>query len=1161
MSCGCAGHDPDCTCCQGVTAITPMEITNRPGLDALRYRVGTHARFFETMQAKLSSAMLEVEQFDDTGKRSTTTIHPLEGLTTRECSDPAIAVLDAWATVADVLSFYTERVANEGYLRTATERRSVLEIARLVGYAPRPGVAASVYLAYTLEDGHEDVTLKAGTRAQSVPAPGELPQSFETSEDFVAQARLSAIRPRLTRPQLPDASADAITLYLKGVLGTVSPGQHITVTYATKKTVLYQVKQVTPEAKLDRTVLELQRIGALARDTGGAESVSNLKLEDFDLEAAFQVVQKKLEDEQPAGPNAAQFLQDFQAKFASGNASLKSLEDAEAFLKAQLSVYEQKNYGRLMAWLKRGLSVLESILEALKVLQGLLASDETNASARKAIDQVEDFTANARKQKQLSLTAWLESVIDTLRERFDFPESASAKLIVNPISVLRAVGTARSLQPANSLRLDRGSESAITKRFSGQSDLALKLYLTLNPQPPSAAYAALETATRTVSSIERTQRIALTAGLYGNNAPPVPILEPVPGNERELRVKSYGDPDEFNTDYAIELKRLAQNVDARGNDLEPPNIPNALVLDALYDQIKPGSRIVIVSRGHEDGLPKAEFHTVQAVYTINPRRYGLSTKVTALSLDQPWQWVKKDKAGNPILDDGEPVTAHFGPVIQNTVVHVLGETVELIEEPITTDVGGASDQPELELDGLYRGLEPGRWVIVQGERVLENTASGEINVLGPSGAVDAELAMIASVTNPDATTPGDGLHTFIRFASPLKWRFKRETVTVFGNVVRATHGETRAEVLGAGDATRAFQRFELKQPPLTYLAAPTATGAASTLELRVDGLKWLEAAHLAGLGGADRRYTLRTDDDGKTSAVFGDGVRGARLPTGRENVTATYRNGIGKPGNVGANRISLLASRPLGVKGVINPIRASGGADRESRDQARRNAPLAVMALDRLVSVQDYQDFARTFAGIGKAKAAPCDRCGRALVYLTIAGADDIPILESSDLYRNLLEALRLQGDPDIRLQLAVRELRLLVVNARVRLLPEYAWERVEPRIRARMLEYFGFDARELGQDATSSEVLGVIQAVPGVAYVDLGSASDDQGLGWVDRATSERVEQDGAIAIEWATNGRVPSEPARVDDSAQGEGSILPAQLVFLSPNVPDTLILTEIR
>jgi hypothetical protein len=53
--------------------------------------------------------------------------YPLLNLTTRDPSDPAMALLDAWATVADVLAFYQERIANEGYLRTATERRSILE--------------------------------------------------------------------------------------------------------------------------------------------------------------------------------------------------------------------------------------------------------------------------------------------------------------------------------------------------------------------------------------------------------------------------------------------------------------------------------------------------------------------------------------------------------------------------------------------------------------------------------------------------------------------------------------------------------------------------------------------------------------------------------------------------------------------------------------------------------------------------------------------------------------------------------------------------------------------------------------------------------------------------------------------------------------------------
>src|SRR5262249_16846039 len=96
--CNCTPISEPCDCCEGPRALTPAATANRPGLSKLVYRVGTQATFFETMQARLSS----------------TDYPALRALKTRERSDPAIALLDAWATVADVLTFYQERIANEG---------------------------------------------------------------------------------------------------------------------------------------------------------------------------------------------------------------------------------------------------------------------------------------------------------------------------------------------------------------------------------------------------------------------------------------------------------------------------------------------------------------------------------------------------------------------------------------------------------------------------------------------------------------------------------------------------------------------------------------------------------------------------------------------------------------------------------------------------------------------------------------------------------------------------------------------------------------------------------------------------------------------------------------------------------------------------------------
>jgi predicted phage baseplate assembly protein len=251
----------------------------------------------------------------------------------------------------------------------------------------------------------------------------------------------------------------------------------------------------------------------------------------------------------------------------------------------------------------------------------------------------------------------------------------------------------------------------------------------------------------------------------------------------------------------------------------------------------------------------------------------------------------------------------------------------------------------------------------------------------------------------------------------------------------------------------------------------------------------------------------------------------------------------------------MLTTRPLGVKGVTNPMAATGGADRESRDLAKQNAPLAVMALDRLVSTQDYADFARTFAGIGKASAARLSDGQRRLVHLTVAGADDIPIDETSDLYRNLSKALRDFGDPQQAIEVALREFLLLVIEARVSVLSDYLFEKVEPNIRAAILDRFSFERRELGQDALVSEVMATIQNVKGVAYVDIDK------FDWIDeKKVVGHLGGGKSLGETIGRSERIPVALARVNSDEPPGRRIKPAQLAYFSPTIPDTIILSEI-
>ncbi len=219
-------------------SLTPLTTISRPGLSALRYRVGTFSAFYGTMLTRLSS-----EDFP-----------ALAGLAARTPDDPAIALLDGWAALLDILTFYQERIANEGYLRTAVERASVLELGRLTGYTLNPGVAASVYLAYTL-DKNKSVTIPAGSRAQSMAAQGALPEPFETSADLDAADTYNSLGIRTTQPSL--LADDTSAIYIDGTSSNIRPNDALLLVSA-RGPILRRVAAVSLEPQQGQTKLTLQ---------------------------------------------------------------------------------------------------------------------------------------------------------------------------------------------------------------------------------------------------------------------------------------------------------------------------------------------------------------------------------------------------------------------------------------------------------------------------------------------------------------------------------------------------------------------------------------------------------------------------------------------------------------------------------------------------------------------------------------------------------------------------------------------------------------------------------------------------------------------------------------------------------------------------------------
>jgi predicted phage baseplate assembly protein len=550
-------------------------------------------------------------------------------------------------------------------------------------------------------------------------------------------------------------------------------------------------------------------------------------------------------------------------------------------------------------------------------------------------------------------------------------------------------------------------------------------------------------------------------------------------------------------------------------------------LDRVYDGIQNGS-ITVVTR--PDQQPLILDGVGATASTTNRAEYGLTGPCSVLDLGL-------DAAGQgrswwPAAFEGPGTAAPSMAQLRTTVVHTAAEPLPLADEPVTDDVGGTL----LELDGIYDGLAPGRLLALTGER----------HDLGIPGVRTTEIVRVGAVDHVAARTEddvraGERNHTLLTLDSPLAGTYLRASVDLAGNVVEATHGETKSEVLGSGDASIPRQRFTLRSSPLTHVSAATPTGAVPALELRVDDVLWPLRYTPVGLGPDDRGYLLRLAEDQTASVVGLDGSRGRRFPSGSENVRARYRVGIGRPGNVDANTITLLATKPLGVVAVTNPVPATGGADPESGDDIRRNVAVPLRALDRLVSVPDYADFARAFAGIGKASADRLVVRGREEIVVTVAGVDDAPIADDSALRRNLLAALRTFGDPLIGVRVLVRERLVMRLALTVTIYADRDWAVVSAQLRAGLAAAFSFDGRELGRSVAGSEVLVAAHRVPGVRRCVIS------GL------TTEPPPPPPPTAPPVHPGPRLVVLPARAD--ADGPH---PAQLAYLAPELPEYLVLT---
>jgi hypothetical protein len=138
------------------------------------------------------------------------------------------------------------------------------------------------------------------------------------------------------------------------------------------------------------------------------------------------------------------------------------------------------------------------------------------------------------------------------------------------------------------------------------------------------------------------------------------------------------------------------------------------------------------------------------------------------------------------------------------------------------------------------------------------------------------------------------------------------------------------------------------------------------------------------------------------------------------------------------------------------------------------------------VSVLDYEDFARAFAGISKAQAAVLQLPAGPTVAVTVAGTGGAVLTTANPVWQNLLAALKAGGDPHVPLRLLAHQASSFHIGLKVKCDAAYEASAVLAAVEAALRARYAFDVRQLGQPVQQSDVVACVHSVPGVLAVDL---------------------------------------------------------------------------
>ena len=251
---------------------------------------------------------------------------------------------------------------------------------------------------------------------------------------------------------------------------------------------------------------------------------------------------------------------------------------------------------------------------------------------------------------------------------------------------------------------------------------------------------------------------------------------------------------------------------------------------------------------------------------------------------------------------------------------------------------------------------------VKRRRNMLALASGVgVRLKGISAASVTLQFTLAAAATADVIIPSD---TLVRTSGEDPQTFR----TTVG--LRIVAGQTQGSVgaIATQDVAESLtssgtanQRLLLQQAPFVDDSTAVLIGADA----------WIPVSNFTLSGPTDKHYLVSVNEFNQASLIFGNGLNGQIPPIG--DVEVAYEVGGGVLGNVGAGTITELSGAFTTTSGslvtvtVTNPGASSGGADRETVEQARRRIPGQLRANSRTVSREDFEINALAVPGVARA--------------------------------------------------------------------------------------------------------------------------------------------------------------------------------------------------